>query len=99
MAAYNSFEVLKRDNGSPFNSQPVDEVMARFGVLPLNKPRGYTSNQEVCSRSCAYGSWHSEKRSNQKEFLGDFTADDEFFPLEAAASTFFSSESKSLRKA
>jgi|SRR5690348_4902248 len=29
---------LKRDNGSPFNSQPVDEVMARFGVLPLNNP-------------------------------------------------------------
>jgi hypothetical protein len=29
---------LKRDNGSPFNCQPVDEVMARFGVLPLNNP-------------------------------------------------------------
>jgi hypothetical protein len=29
---------LKRDNGSPFNCKPVDEVMARFGVLPLNNP-------------------------------------------------------------
>ena len=29
---------LKRDNGSPFNCQQVDEVMARFGVLPLNSP-------------------------------------------------------------
>jgi len=29
---------LKRDNGSPFNCQPVDAVMARFGVLPLNNP-------------------------------------------------------------
>jgi transposase InsO family protein len=29
---------LKRDNGSPFNNQHVDEVMARFGVLPLNNP-------------------------------------------------------------
>jgi transposase InsO family protein len=30
--------LLKRDNGSPFNNQHVDEVMARFGVLPLNNP-------------------------------------------------------------
>ena len=29
---------LKRDNGSPFNSQPVEEVLRRFGVLPLNNP-------------------------------------------------------------
>ena len=29
---------LKRDNGSPFNHQDVDEVLARFGVLPLNNP-------------------------------------------------------------
>jgi transposase InsO family protein len=29
---------LKRDNGSPFNHQDVDEVLARFGVLPLNSP-------------------------------------------------------------
>jgi len=29
---------LKRDNGSPFNNQHVDDVMARFGVLPLNNP-------------------------------------------------------------
>ena len=29
---------LKRDNGSPFNGQAVDQVMARFGVLPLNSP-------------------------------------------------------------
>jgi len=29
---------LKRDNGSPFNNQYVDGVMARFGVLPLNNP-------------------------------------------------------------
>jgi transposase InsO family protein len=30
--------LLKRDNGSPFNNQYVDQVMARFGVLPLNNP-------------------------------------------------------------
>ncbi len=30
--------LLKRDNGSPFNNQHVDAVMARFGVLPLNNP-------------------------------------------------------------
>jgi len=29
---------LKRDNGSPFNCQAVDDVMARCGVLPLNNP-------------------------------------------------------------
>lgn len=29
---------LKRDNGSVFNCQPVDDVLARFGVLPLNNP-------------------------------------------------------------
>lgn len=29
---------LKRDNGSPFNHYAVDEVLARFGVLPLNNP-------------------------------------------------------------
>jgi transposase InsO family protein len=29
---------LKRDNGSPFNHHAVDEVLARFGVLPLNNP-------------------------------------------------------------
>jgi transposase InsO family protein len=29
---------LKRDNGSPFNHHHVDEVLARFGVLPLNNP-------------------------------------------------------------
>lgn len=29
---------LKRDNGSPFNHRQVDELMARFGVLPLNNP-------------------------------------------------------------
>jgi transposase InsO family protein len=29
---------LKRDNGSPFNYHAVDEVLARFGVLPLNNP-------------------------------------------------------------
>ena len=32
---------LKRDNGSPFNCQPVDEVLARFGVVPLNNPPHY----------------------------------------------------------
>jgi transposase InsO family protein len=32
---------LKRDNGSPFNNQYVDAVMARFGVLPLNNPPHY----------------------------------------------------------
>lgn len=29
---------LKRDNGSVFNCEAVDEVLARFGVLPLNNP-------------------------------------------------------------
>jgi len=29
---------LKRDNGSVFNCEAVDEVLARFGVPPLNKP-------------------------------------------------------------
>jgi hypothetical protein len=30
--------LLKRDNGSPFNNQYVDEVLARYWVLPLNNP-------------------------------------------------------------
>ncbi|HEY0722476.1 MAG TPA: transposase family protein [Pyrinomonadaceae bacterium] len=30
--------LLKRDNGSPFNCQAVEQVIARFGVLPLNNP-------------------------------------------------------------
>ena len=29
---------LKRDNGSPFNHHAVDDVLARFRVLPLNNP-------------------------------------------------------------
>jgi transposase InsO family protein len=29
---------LKRDNGSPFNHHRVDELLGRFGVLPLNNP-------------------------------------------------------------
>jgi transposase InsO family protein len=29
---------LKRDNGSPFNNEHVDAVMACYGVLPLNNP-------------------------------------------------------------
>ena len=29
---------LKRDNGSPFNHQLVDDVLARYCVLPLNSP-------------------------------------------------------------
>jgi len=29
---------FKRDNGSPFNNQHVDEVLASFGVLALNSP-------------------------------------------------------------
>jgi len=32
---------LKRDNGSPFNHQRVDEVLARHLVLPLNNPPYY----------------------------------------------------------
>lgn len=32
---------LKRDNGSPFNCEHVEDVMARFGVLPLNNPPYY----------------------------------------------------------
>jgi transposase InsO family protein len=30
--------LLKRDNGSPFNNQYVDELLARYWVLPLNNP-------------------------------------------------------------
>jgi len=44
---------LKRDNGSPFNCHHVDEVMARFGVLPLNNPPyfpRYNGSQEKCNR-------------------------------------------------
>ena len=33
--------LLKRDNGGPFNHHAVDEVLARFGVLPLNNPPYY----------------------------------------------------------
>lgn len=44
---------LKRDNGSPFNCQPVDAVMTRFGVLPLNNPPHfprYNGAMEKCIR-------------------------------------------------
>ncbi len=30
--------LLKRDNGSAFNHQAVNEVLARWGVIPLNSP-------------------------------------------------------------
>jgi transposase InsO family protein len=33
--------VLKRDNGSNLNQQAVDEVLARYGVIPLNSPPHY----------------------------------------------------------
>lgn len=32
---------LKRDNGSAFNNQEVDDVLARWGVIPLNSPAYY----------------------------------------------------------
>lgn len=32
---------LKRDNGSPLNHAAVDQVLARFGVIPLNSPAYY----------------------------------------------------------
>ena len=32
---------LKRDNGSAFNNQEVDAVLARWGVIPLNSPAYY----------------------------------------------------------
>ena len=32
---------LKRDNGSPFNHHLVDDVLARYGVLPLNSPPNF----------------------------------------------------------
>ena len=32
---------LKKDNGSPYNNQYVDEVLRRYGVLPLNNPPRY----------------------------------------------------------
>jgi transposase InsO family protein len=40
---------LKRDNDSPFNHRQVDEVLARFSVLPLN------NGQHQCDR-CR--NWH-----------------------------------------
>ena len=33
--------LLKRDNGSVFNNQPVDDLLARWGVIPLNSPAYY----------------------------------------------------------
>ena len=33
--------VLKRDNGSNLNQQAVDEVLARYLVMPLNSPPHY----------------------------------------------------------
>ena len=35
--------LLKRDNGSVFNNQAVDDVLARWGVIPLNSPTYYPS--------------------------------------------------------
>jgi hypothetical protein len=34
---------LKRDNASVFNCQPVNDAMARWGVIPLNSPPYYPS--------------------------------------------------------
>jgi transposase InsO family protein len=33
--------LLKRDNGSPFNNHPMDQLLARYRVLPLNNPPAY----------------------------------------------------------
>ena len=33
--------LLKRDNGSVFNHNAVNEVLARWGVIPLNSPAYY----------------------------------------------------------
>ena len=30
--------VLKRDNGSPFNTPEIDDLLAAYGILPLNSP-------------------------------------------------------------
>ncbi len=33
--------ILKKDNGSMFNNQAVDDLLARWGVIPLNSPAYY----------------------------------------------------------
>ena len=33
--------LLKRDNGSPFNHHAVDDLLAAYGVLPLNNPPNF----------------------------------------------------------
>jgi hypothetical protein len=33
--------LLKRDNGSIFDAEPVNQVLAEFGVIPLNSPPYY----------------------------------------------------------
>ena len=42
---------LKRDLGSPLNSQEVDQVLERYAVLPLNSPPGYPQYNGSMERS------------------------------------------------
>ena len=37
-AAHGPPLVLKRDNGTPFNTPEIDDLLARHGILPLNSP-------------------------------------------------------------
>jgi transposase InsO family protein len=61
--------LLKRDNGSPFNHHLVDEVLARYGVLPLNNPPNFPRYNGAMERGISeFKSTLSERwsRANQQ---------------------------------
>jgi transposase InsO family protein len=53
---------LKRDNGSPFNNQHVDQVLARYGVLPLNNPPAWPRYNGAMEKSIRDLKAHLDQR-------------------------------------
>jgi hypothetical protein len=67
--------LLKRDNGSPFNDEHMDEVLARYRVLPLNNP-------PACPR---YNGAEEKSIRDLKEHLAQRWATDPTVPLHLVA--------------
>jgi transposase InsO family protein len=53
---------FKRDNGSIFNCQPVDALLLRFGVIPLNSPPYYPRYNGAMEKSIRDLKDHLEQR-------------------------------------
>lgn len=57
--------LLKRDNGSPFNNHHMDQLLARYRVLPLNNPPAYPRYNGAQEKSIRDLKVHLDQRWGQ----------------------------------